>query len=40
MRNQERWKTIGLAVFVLVCWAVYFFVCSAPVGAPFIYAEF
>lgn len=36
----KRLKVIGLGIFVLVCWALYFFICSAPAGAPFIYADF
>jgi len=34
------WKTALLVLAVLVLWAVYFAVCAAPVGAPFIYADF
>ena len=40
MRIRERLRGILLAVFVLVCWALYFAICSAPAGAPFIYADF
>lgn len=40
MSDHKRWKTIGLALFVLACWALYFVICSAPTGTPFIYADY
>ena len=40
MVKKNLWKTWALTVFVLVCWALYFCICSAPAGAPFIYADF
>jgi hypothetical protein len=40
MINRELWKTIGLGLFVLVSWALYFAICSAPAAAPFIYANY
>ena len=36
----ERWKALLLSFFVLVVWILYFIVCSAPAGAPFLYADF
>lgn len=38
--DPELWKRIGLAFFVLLSWALYFFLCTQPAGAPFIYADF
>ncbi len=40
MTIRGRFREILLVVFVLVCWALYFAICSAPAGAPFIYADF
>ena len=40
MKIGNRAKIILLGLFVLVCWALYFVLCSAPAGAPFIYADF
>ena len=37
------WKELApllMMVMVLVLWFLYFAVCSAPVGAPFIYVGF
>jgi len=36
---QEK-RAYVLAVLALVLWVVYFAVSAAPVGAPFLYAEF
>ena len=40
MVNRTRSRDLLLAIFVLTCWALYFVICSAPAGAPFIYADF
>jgi hypothetical protein len=40
MSDRRRWKTIGLGIFVILVWALYFIICSAPAGAPFIYANY
>jgi hypothetical protein len=29
-----------LAIVTLLMWVAYFVICSAPIGAPFIYADF
>lgn len=39
MKTRE-WEIVGLAVLIPVLWTVYFCVCAAPAGAPFIYADF
>lgn len=33
-------KAVLLGVLALVLWAAYFAICAAPVGAPFLYADF
>lgn len=38
--NRRRLRSLGLALLVLGLWALYFAVCSAPIGAAFIYADF
>jgi hypothetical protein len=40
MDRTTKLKILGLSLFVLLCWALYFVVCSAPAAAPFIYADF
>jgi len=40
MIDSKQWKTVGLGIFVLISWAIYFAICSAPAGAPFIYANY
>jgi hypothetical protein len=40
MIDRKRLRTLGLGLFVILCWALYFVICSAPTGAPFIYADF
>ncbi len=37
---REKWKTLLLSLFVLAVWTLYFIVCSAPAGAPFLYVDF
>lgn len=39
MVKRESRKMVLLVLVILILWAVYLAVCSAPVGAPFIYAE-
>lgn len=38
--DREAWKRIGLALFVIAAWVLYFVLCSQPAGAPFIYADY
>jgi hypothetical protein len=38
--GAEAWRRIALAALIIVAWAAYFVICSAPAGAPFIYADF
>jgi hypothetical protein len=40
MNGPGRWKVILLGVLVPILWALYFAICAAPTGAPFIYEEF
>jgi hypothetical protein len=40
MIDRRTWKTILLGLFVLLSWTLYFILCSAPAGAPFIYANY
>jgi hypothetical protein len=40
MVKPEGKKAYVLAALALVLWTLYFVVSAAPVGAPFIYAEF
>lgn len=40
MIDRRRWETTALSIFVVLVWALYFIICSAPAGAPFIYANY
>ena len=40
MVTPDEKRAYLLAVLALILWAVYFAVVAAPVGAPFLYAEF
>jgi hypothetical protein len=39
-KKIEKLKIVFYALVALALWGIYFAVCSAPLGAPFIYAEF
>ena len=40
MVGRGRLRTALFVVGILLLWAAYFVICSAPTRAPFIYADF